>query len=107
MKVTRKLIDAVGVMQAVGESPITVKDIAARMGTSTVALQQTTRRLRIAGLIKVKRGAGGGIMRHPDRPTCTLLDICQAVAIQGELAQDTGAASGLIKGLLGAAVVSG
>lgn len=66
-------------------------DLASTIGVSRAFLEQIMRNLRMAGILSVKRGPGGGYALNPDRESFTALDVANAVGnTLGSLTTDSG-----------------
>lgn len=64
---------------AESETPVSVRDIAARTGLPQPYLEQILLALKGAGLVRSKRGVGGGYVLARDPAQITLGDIVSAV----------------------------
>lgn len=62
MKLNKKLEIGINAIKSlkVKNGPVRIFDLAPEIGTTTTFLEQIMRDLRIAGLISVKKGPGGG-----------------------------------------------
>lgn len=83
MKLTsraRNAVAAMADMAAYGnQAPVPLSDIAVRQGLSLAFLEQIFVRLRKAGLVESRRGAGGGYLLSRGPEELTVSDIVRAV----------------------------
>lgn len=83
MKLTSRARNAVAAMAdiaAFGEAdPVPLSDIAIRQGLSLAFLEQIFGKLRKAGLVESRRGAGGGYLLNRDATSITISDVVRAV----------------------------
>lgn len=62
-----------------GQGPVLLRELAERQGLSAKYLDQLAGNLRTAGLLKSKRGVGGGIMLAKPPQQISLLEVVEAV----------------------------
>lgn len=72
------------------EGPVQVRVIGVRQGIPARYLEQILQRLRRAGLVRSKRGPGGGYVLARDAAAITVREILEAV--EGPLAETLGSA---------------
>lgn len=78
MKVPKKVDLAVKTIKTLNvNDPKRVSDLATEVGTTVSFLEQITRRLRMANLIKAHRGPGGGYVATDGK--VTLYDVSRAL----------------------------
>ena len=78
MKVPKKIDLAVKTIKLLDTTnPKRVSDLATQVGTTDNFLEQITRRLRLANLIKAKHGPGGGYVANNGK--VTLYDVSKAL----------------------------
>lgn len=78
MKVPKKIDLAVKTIKSLDTvTPKRVSDLATQVGTTSSFLEQITRRLRMANLIKAHRGPGGGYVATDGK--VTLYDVSRAL----------------------------
>jgi Rrf2 family iron-sulfur cluster assembly transcriptional regulator len=61
------------------ENPVTVVEISRKLNVSFHFLQQITRKLRLAGLVNVRRGRGGGLILNKDSGSVTTYAVARAL----------------------------
>ena len=62
-----------------GQGPVLLRELAERQGLSAKYLDQLAGNLRSAGLLKSKRGVGGGVMLAKPPQQISLLEVVEAV----------------------------
>jgi DNA-binding IscR family transcriptional regulator len=85
MRINKKLeiaINAVALLRGRAE-PTCTSSLAAEVGTTVNFLEQIMRNLRMADIVQVKRGPGGGYY-HPNRLGITAMEIAKAVGYDVE-----------------------
>jgi Rrf2 family transcriptional regulator, iron-sulfur cluster assembly transcription factor len=99
MKLSKKLEAALNAVNTLGSrtEPTRTEDLAKEIGITIPFLEQITRDLRIAGILKVKRGPGGGYLRNLDMGDISCLDVSKAIGRDFEVREGTTASDRLAK----------
>lgn len=81
MKVNQSIVVGIKALSALkGKTrPIRAQDLAVEIGESCFYLEQILRKLRIANLVQVQRGPGGGVSLDPLRDHITAQEVALAV----------------------------
>jgi DNA-binding IscR family transcriptional regulator len=97
MKINKKLEIAINTMSALRSKPLPARsaDLAREVGTTENFMEQIMRQLRIAGLVDVKRGPGGGYFRClKDEEGVSAHMVARAVGVSILSQPDTSTAAG-------------
>jgi Rrf2 family protein len=79
MKLNQRLIIALNALSLIRTKtgPVTAKELSTDLKVSHPFLEQILRQLRIAGIVEVRRGPGGGYIANPE--TTQAYKVAQAV----------------------------
>lgn len=81
MKLTAKVELGIKAVEALRGRvvPTRTEDLAGEINAQIPFLEQVTRELRLANILIVKRGPGGGYAINPDRGSLTAYDVAKAL----------------------------
>lgn len=105
MKLNRKVELGLKVVEALRtkSGPTRTQDLAVEVGTTVNLLEQIMRELRLAEIVLVKRGPGGGYSVNPAKEKITAYDVATAVGREfGSVVLDDASTSRLRKSIVDA-----